>query len=164
VRTEVFLSVSAVDLKTGLRRYSDLMMSRLLAIDVGEKRIGVAISDETLTLARPLLTVTRGSKVEDFQKLKSVCDQYQIDKIICGLPKTLRNEIGPQARRVQRYADELAAAIELPIEFWDERFSSVEAEERLAASSRKKRAKGDIDSAAAAIILQEYLDSMRNDQ
>ncbi len=139
-------------------------MNRLLALDVGEKRIGVAISDETLTLARPLLTVTRGSKAEDFQKLKSICDQYQIDQIICGLPKTLRNEIGPQAQRVQRYADELAASIGRPIEFWDERFSSVEAEERLAASSRKPRAKGSIDSAAAAIILQEYLDSKSNDK
>jgi putative holliday junction resolvase len=139
-------------------------MNRLLGLDIGEKRVGLAISDETLTLARPLSTLTRASKLEDFAKIKAVCVEYQIDKVICGLPKTLRNEIGPQARRVQRYADELAAAIELPIEFWDERFSSVEAEERLAASSRKKRAKGDIDSAAAAIILQEYLDSMRNDQ
>jgi putative Holliday junction resolvase len=136
-------------------------MSRLLAIDIGEKRIGVALSDETLTLARPLLTVTRGSKAKDFQKLKSISDQYQIDKIICGLPKTLRNEIGPQAQRVQRYAAELSASIGLSIEFWDERFSSVEAQERLAQSSRKKRVKGEIDSAAAAIILQEYLDSKK---
>ena len=86
-----------------------------------------------------------------------------IEKIIVGLPKTLRNEEGPQARRVRRYADELQAALNLPIDFWDERFSSVDAQERLAASSRKARAKGDIDSAAAAIILQEYLNAMNND-
>ena len=139
-------------------------MSRLLGLDVGEKRIGIAISDETLTLARPLSTLSRASKVEDFQKIKLICDQNQIDKIVCGLPKTLRNEEGPQAQRVRRYADQLVAAIGLPIEFWDERFSSVDAAERLAQASRKKRVKGDIDSAAAAIILQGYLDARRNDQ
>jgi putative Holliday junction resolvase len=143
-------------------------MSRLLGLDIGDKRIGIAISDESSTLARPLKTLTRTSKIEDFDKIKSVCLEYQIAKIVCGLPKTLRNEEGPQAQRVRRYADQLTASIGLPIEFWDERFSSVDAAERLAQSSRKKRAKGDIDSAAAAIILQGYLDSKKrpatNDQ
>lgn len=139
-------------------------MSRWLGLDIGEKRIGVAISDETRTLARPLLTLTRASKKEDFARLATVCREQQIEKIVAGLPKTLRNEEGPQARRVRRYADELQAALGLPIDFWDERFSSVDAEERLAASSRKPRRKGDIDSAAAAIILQEYLDAMNNDR
>jgi putative Holliday junction resolvase len=136
-------------------------MGRLLGLDIGEKRIGVAISDETRTLARPLLTVTRASKKEDFAHIETLCREYQIEKIIAGLPKTLRNEEGPQARRVRRYADELSAAINLPIEFWDERFSSVDARDRLAASGRKPRAKGAIDAAAAAIILQEYLDAQK---
>ena len=135
-------------------------MSRWLGLDIGEKRIGVALSDETKTLARPLLTVKRASKKEDFARLSTICAEHQIDRIIAGLPKTLRNEEGPQARRIRRYADELYAALQLPIEFWDERFSSVDASERLAASSRKVRDKGAIDSAAAAIILQDYL----NDQ
>ena len=142
-------------------------MSRWLGLDIGEKRIGVAISDETKTLARPLLTIKRASKKDDFARLGAVCAEHQIDRIIAGLPKTLRNEEGPQARRIRRYAEELNAALQLPIEFWDERFSSVEAEERLAASSRKARDKGEIDSAAAAIILQEYLDkqlAMNNGQ
>ena len=132
-------------------------MSRWLGLDIGEKRIGVAVSDETKTLARPLLTIKRASKKDDFARLSAICTEQQIDRIIAGLPKTLRNEEGFQARRIRRYADELNAALQLPIEFWDERFSSVEAEERLAASSRKVRDKGAIDSAAAAIILQEYL-------
>lgn len=139
-------------------------MRRLLSLDIGEKRIGVAVSDETLTLARPLITLTRASRREDFDRLKALCIEYQIEKIIAGLPKTLRNEEGLQARRVRRYADQLAASIGLPIEFWDERFSSADAEERLAQSSRKQRAKGEIDSAAAAIILQEYLDAWHTDQ
>jgi len=139
-------------------------MGRWLSLDVGEKRMGAAICDETRTLARPLLTIKRASKKEDFARLDAICREQQIEKIIVGLPKTLRNEEGPQARRVRRYAAELQAALNLPIDFWDERFSSVDAEERLAASSRKARTKGDIDSAAAAIILQEYLNEMNNDQ
>ncbi len=140
------------------------VVGRLLSLDVGEKRIGVAICDETRTLARPLLTLKRASKKEDFAKLAALCREQQIEKIIVGLPKTLRNEEGPQAQRVRRYADELQATLNLPIDFWDERFSSVDAQERLAASSPRTRRKGEIDSAAAAIILQEYLDAMNNDQ
>ena len=139
-------------------------MGRWLSLDVGEKRVGVALCDETHTLARPLLTLERASKKEDYAKLAALCHEQQIEKIIVGLPKTLRNEEGPQARRVRRYADELQAALSLPIDFWDERFSSVDAQERLAASSRKARAKGDIDSAAAAIILQEYLNALTDNQ
>ena len=139
-------------------------MSRLLGLDVGEKRIGVAVCDETQTLARPLLTLKRASKKEDFAKLAALCHEHAIEKVIVGLPKTLRGEEGPQAQRVRRYAGELQAALGLPIEFWDERFSSVDAQERLASSSRRPRAKGEIDSAAAAIILQEYLDEMNNSQ
>ena len=139
-------------------------MGRLLALDVGEKRVGVAICDETRTLARPLLTLKRASKQEDFAKITALCREHAIEKVIVGLPKTLRSEEGPQAQRVRRYANELQAALDLPIDFWDERYSSVDAQERLTASSRKARAKGDIDSAAAAIILQEYLDALRGSQ
>ena len=133
-------------------------MGRLLALDVGEKRVGVALCDETQTLAWPLLTLSRASKQEDFARLAALCREQAIEKVIVGLPKTLRGEEGPQAQRVRRYAAELQAALDLPIEFWDERYSSVDAQERLTSSSRKARAKGEIDSAAAAIILQEYLD------
>lgn len=134
-------------------------VGRLLALDVGEKRVGVAICDETRTLARPLFTLKRASKQEDFARLAAVCAEHTIEKVIVGLPRLLHGDEGSQARRVRRYAAELQAALNLPIDFWDERFSSVDAQERLAASSRKPRAKGDIDSAAAAIILQEYLDN-----
>jgi putative Holliday junction resolvase len=139
-------------------------MGRVLGLDVGEKRVGVALSDETRTLARPWFTLTRASKQADFARLATACAEQQIETIVIGLPKTLRNEEGPQARRVRRYAAELQAALNLPIEFWDERFSSLEAQERLASSSRKPRAKGEIDSAAAAIILQGYLDALTGNQ
>jgi putative Holliday junction resolvase len=139
-------------------------MSRLLGLDVGEKRVGVAVCDESWTLARPLLTLKRASKQEDFAKFAALCREHAIAKVIVGLPKTLRGEEGPQAQRVRRYAIELQAALDLPIDFWDERFSSVDAQERLSSASRKARAKGDIDSAAAAIILQEYLDALHGNQ
>src|SRR5512136_2996196 len=124
-------------------------MGRLLGLDVGEKRVGVAVCDETQTLARPLLTLARASKKEDFARLAALCREHAIEKMIVGLPKTLRGEEGPQAQRVRRYATELQAVLHLPIEFQDERYSSVDAQERLASSSRKLRSKGDIDSAAA---------------
>lgn len=133
-------------------------MGRWLSLDVGEKRVGVALCDETHTLARPLFTLKRASKKEDFAKLAALCREQQIEKIIVGLPKTLRNEEGPQARRVRRYADELQAALNLPIEFWDERFSTVEAHDLIAASMRKLSGKDEIDAFAAAVILQDYLD------
>jgi putative Holliday junction resolvase len=136
-------------------------MGRLLGLDVGDKRVGVAICDETQTLARPLITLNRASKKEDFAKISTLCREHAIEQVIVGLPKTLRGDEGPQAQRVRRYAAELQAALNLPIEFWDERYSSVDAHERLTSSSRKARATGDIDSAAAAIILQEYLDELQ---
>ena len=136
-------------------------MGRLLALDVGEKRVGVAICDETQTLARPLLTLTRASKQEDFGRIAALCSEQAIEKVIVGLPQTLRGEEGPQARRVRRYADELHAALNLPIDFWDERFSSVDAHDRLAQAGRSMKRKSDIDAAAAAIILQEYLNAIR---
>jgi putative Holliday junction resolvase len=133
-------------------------VGRLLALDVGEKRVGVALCDETQTLARPLLTLNRASKKEDFAKIATLCREHAIEKVIVGLPKTLRGEEGPQAQRVRRYAIELQAALGLPIEFWDERYSTVEANDLMAATTRKLSGKYEIDAFAAAVILQEYLD------
>jgi putative Holliday junction resolvase len=133
-------------------------VGRLLALDVGEKRVGVAICDETQTLARPLLTLHRASKKEDFARLVALCREHSIEKVIVGLPKTLRGEEGPQAQRVQRYAAQLQAALDLPIEFWDERYSTVGARDLMADIGRSLGSKGDIDAIAAAIILQDYLD------
>lgn len=133
-------------------------MGRLLGLDVGDKRVGVAICDETQTLARPVLTLNRASKKEDFARLEALCREHAIERVIVGLPKTLRGEEGPQAQRVRRYAAELQAALNLPIEFWDERFSTVEARDMMMAVGRKLSSKGEIDAIAATVILQEYLD------
>ncbi len=132
-------------------------MARLLALDIGAKRIGVAISDESRLLARPLTTIARASKREDFEMIARLIAVHDVAQLIVGLPRTLRGEEGRQAQRVRRYAEALSAAIGVPIVFQDERYTSVEAEERLAGLSRRRRVTGDVDAAAAAIILQDYL-------
>ena len=155
-------------------------MARLLALDIGDRRIGVAISDESQMLARPLTTIARASKREDFESIAKLIAAHGVERLIVGLPRTLRGDEGPQAARVRRYAEALSAAIDAPIVFQDERYTSLEAEERLAASPRllsgarrtiapeakrsggRKSAAQGVDAAAAAIILQDYLDQRRD--
>jgi len=135
-----------------------------MALDVGEKRIGVAISDESHLIATPLTTLKRASKREDFDAIAKLVAGHAVEKLIVGLPRTLRGEEGPQAGRVRRYVEALSAAVDTPIAFHDERYSSREAEDRLAAASPRRRAKGEIDAAAAAIILQDYLNQRLRDE
>ena len=137
-------------------------MGRLLALDIGEKRIGVAVCDESGTLARPLTTIRRASKREDFERIARLAEEYQAERIIAGYPRSLSGDEGPQARRVRRYVEALAAALPVPVELWDERYTTVEASERLLEAKpgrRSPRDRGQLDAAAAAIILQGYLDA-----
>lgn len=137
-------------------------MGRLLALDVGERRIGVAVSDPTGTLARPLTTIVRASRQADFQAIAQVVDDCAATRIIVGLPLSLDGTEGPQARRVRRYAEHLAQAVSVPIEFWDERYSSVMATDILRVKGQhrgRRQERGAIDAAAAAVILQSYLDA-----
>jgi putative Holliday junction resolvase len=131
-------------------------MSRILALDIGDKRIGVAISDESHLLARPLTTITRTSKREDFAKIARLIAEQGVERLIVGRPWTRRGEEGHQAQRVRRYVEALSEVVRVSIEFQDERYTSLEAEEKLGVK-RRPRAKGEIDAAAAAIILQDYL-------
>jgi len=140
-------------------------MGRTLALDVGEKRIGVAVCDETGTLARPLMTITRASKREDFERIARLVVEQQAERVVAGYPRSLSGDEGPQARRVRRYVESLAAALSMPVELWDERYTTVEAQERLREATprraTKPRDRGRLDAAAAAIILQDYLDARR---
>jgi putative Holliday junction resolvase len=133
----------------------------LLALDIGEKRIGVAVCDESGTLARPLTTIARASKREDFERIARLAEEHQAERIIAGYPRSLSGDEGPQARRVRRYVEALAAVLTVPVELWDERYTTVEASERLLEAKpgrRSPRDRGQLDAAAAAIILQGYLD------
>ncbi len=132
---------------------------RVMALDVGERRIGVAVSDPTGTLATPHTVIQRRSKTEDFAAVARLVAELEIERVVVGLPLTLNGEMGPQARRVTRYSRALAQSLDVPLELYDERYSTVTADELLAESGRKRRVP--IDAAAAAVILQDYLESRR---
>ncbi len=130
-----------------------------MALDVGERRVGVAISDPTGTLATPHTVIQRRSKAEDFAVVARLVKELDIELIVVGLPLTLDGEMGPQARRVTRYAHALAETLDVLVEFHDERYSTVTADELLMKSGGKRRIP--IDAAAAAVILQDFLESRR---
>jgi putative Holliday junction resolvase len=139
-------------------RISDLPSSkRVMALDIGERRIGVAVSDPSGTLARPHAVIQRRSKVMDFAAVARLVAELEVERVVVGLPLSLNGEIGPQARRVTRYAQALAQSLEVPVELYDERYSTVTADALLAEIGRKRRVS--IDAAAAAVILQDYLES-----
>lgn len=132
---------------------------RVMALDFGERRIGVAISDPTGTLATPHTVIRRRSKVEDFAAVAHLVAELEAERVVVGLPLSLNGEIGPQARRVMRYTQALKQTLDVPVELFDERYSTVTADELLTESGRKRRVP--IDAAAAAVILQDYLESQR---
>jgi putative Holliday junction resolvase len=133
---------------------------RTLCLDVGERRIGVALSDPEGRLASPLGVIVRRSASRDFEQVAQLVQQHGVERVVVGLPRTLAGEIGPQARRVQRWAERLRAHLSVPLVYWDERYSTAEATRRLAASGSRRRRTA-LDAAAAAVILQEYLDAAR---
>jgi putative Holliday junction resolvase len=132
---------------------------RVIALDVGERRIGVAVSDPTGTLATPHTVIHRRSKAEDFETVARLVIELEAERVVVGLPLSLNGEVGPQARRVSRYAHALAQRLDVPMELHDERYSTVTADALLTERGRKRRVP--IDAAAAAVILQDYLDSRR---
>jgi putative Holliday junction resolvase len=133
---------------------------RIMALDIGERRIGIATSESGI-LASPHSVLIRKSKKEDFARLQRLISELKIDHLVIGMPYSLSDseKIGPQARRVMRYAEALIEAIPIPFEYFDEAYSTVDAETYRAASGRRNVP---IDAAAAAVILQNYLDSNQN--
>ncbi|MDH7486033.1 MAG: Holliday junction resolvase RuvX [Anaerolineae bacterium] len=134
---------------------------RLLALDVGERRVGVAVSDVAGWLARPLTIITRRSRREDFAAIARLVEEQEATAVVVGYPLNMDDSIGPQARRVARYAAALQRVLPVPVVLWDERLSSEEALQRLRAAGGSRRRRSHLDDAAAAVILQEYLDAQR---
>ena len=142
-------------------------MARLLGLDVGEKRIGIAISDPTGTLAQPLQTLVRGSRAQDFAAIQALVTDHHIGCVVVGRPLRLDGTEGPQALRVARYGEALAHGLAVAVLMWDERYSTAEAEgvlrQNRPARNRRPDAgrarRGQVDAIAAAVILQRYLDS-----
>ena len=134
---------------------------RTLGLDVGERRVGVAVSDPEGRLAVPLRVVERRGR-GDAAALAELAHREGAERIVVGLPVSLNGEIGPQALEVQAFAEQLRAATNTEVVLYDERLSSVEADRHLqAAGLRGKQARERRDGVAAAIILQAYLDSLR---
>ncbi len=140
-------------------------MGRVLALDVGERRIGVAISDPDCRLAVPLRVVECRGGTADAQAIIELAKAEAADAIVVGHPLTLAGARGPQAREAEEFANRLAKASGLPIELWDERLTSVQAERgrapKRARSKGKRRRRAPADDLAAALILQSYLDRRR---
>ena len=136
---------------------------RILGLDVGERRVGVAISDPTGSVARPAQTLVRSSREEDFAAIAAIVVEHNVELVVVGLPLSRDGTQGPQARRVARYAEALAARLPVRVVSWDERFTTVAAEGIVRESRGKKerrrtRTTGEVDAIAAAVILQSYLD------
>jgi putative Holliday junction resolvase len=135
-----------------------------LGLDIGSKRIGVAGCDGTGLIAFGLATIDRTSFERDVAQLRELVEQRQVQLLVIGMPYSLDGTLGFQARKVQKFAARLAEALQLPVEYVDERLTSFEAEELMKAEQRSpSRNKGLIDRKAAAIILQQWLDSRRSE-
>lgn len=135
-------------------------MPRLMALDLGEKRIGVAVSDETALIARSYTVFKRTSRSADFEKIGRIIDQENISLLIIGLPIPLSGEEGPKAAWVRDYGADLARRLEIEIKFWDESLSTLAAENSLRERGiHKQKRRQQVDAVAAAFILQSYLDA-----
>ena len=133
-----------------------------LGLDIGKKRVGVAGCDGLGLIATGLTTLKRSSFVQDVAQLRTIIEDREVQLLVVGLPYSLDGSIGFQAKQVQKYATRLSATLELPLEYVDERLTSVEAQEQMKAQNiSPSRNKALIDRKAAAIILQQWLDQRR---
>ena len=140
-----------------------MLDGRIMGLDIGDKTIGVAVSDLMGMTAQGVTTIKRIGKKKDIEAIKEIIKERQVNKIVSGLPKNMNGTIGPQGEKVQKFCELIKEETGLEISFWDERLSTVAAERSLIEGgvSRQKRKKV-IDMLAAVIILQGYLDSRGN--
>lgn len=134
---------------------------RVLGLDIGDRTIGVAISDPLGYTAQGITTIRRKREDIDIEELKKICNEYKVDTIVSGLPKNMNGTIGPQSEKVIKFCDLLKSELNIPIKMWDERLTTVAATRAMleADLSRAKRKKI-VDKMAATYILQGYLDSL----
>ncbi len=135
---------------------------RVLGLDVGEKTIGVAVSDGLGITAQGVMVIRRQSKEKDFAALLKIIDEYDVNSIIIGLPKNMNGSLGPQAQKALAFAETVKSRFGLPVEMIDERLSTALVQKALieGGASRAKR-KTVIDMLAAQVILQGWLDNRR---
>ncbi len=136
---------------------------RLLALDVGDRRIGIAVSDELGLTAQGVTTLHRTSRAADLADIARLVETWNAEAVVVGWPLTLKGTVGARTQAVQAFIQRLESAIHVPIITWDERFSTVAAERvLLEADLSRARRKQVIDKTAAVVILQHYLDARRN--
>jgi putative Holliday junction resolvase len=133
---------------------------RILALDLGSRRIGVALSDPTAVIAAPLetITVTGPAGRRTVGRIADLCRRHGVERVVVGWPRNMDGSSGPAARAAETFAEKLRAALPVPVELWDERLSSVSAERTLLeAGARRDERRRSRDRIAAALILQGYL-------
>jgi putative Holliday junction resolvase len=135
---------------------------RYLGLDVGDRRIGVALSDETGTLATGLPTLRRVGPRKDVRAVAELIRRHEAGEVVVGLPRRLDGGLGPQAQKVLAFMDDLRPSAKVPLVPWDERFTSAMAEQALMEGDVSRRDRKDlVDKVAAILILQNYLDSRK---
>lgn len=140
---------------------------KLMALDVGMSRIGIAVCDPLHLTVRPLTVLRRRSRNEDFAELARLTATQEVKAVVCGLPLNMDGSEGAQAQTVRKWALRLAQALRailgapLPVIFWDERLTTLAAQELLDARGDNHLAETGEDAVAAAVLLQEYLDAQR---
>lgn len=132
---------------------------RMIALDVGDRKIGIAASDMLGIIAQPVETLWRKGEDKDIQNIVDVIRRLEAEIVVIGLPRNMNGSIGPQAQKVQAFGDLLATKIDIPIAYWDERLTSIAAEKMLInANQRREKRKQVIDQVAAVYILQGYME------
>ena len=140
-----------------------MLDGRIMGLDVGDKTIGVAVSDLMGLTAQGVKTIKRVGKKKDIEALKEIIKERQVNKIVSGLPKNMNGTLGPQGEKVIKFCELLEEETGIKIEYWYEILSTVAAERTLIQGNvRRENRKGVIDMVAAVIILQGYLDRQRN--
>lgn len=135
-------------------------MGRFLALDIGERRIGVALSDPMHIIASPHSVIDRKFTPDYLHEIQKLISEQEVEALVIGLPLTLKNNFSQQTEKVQLIIEELTSKLNLPVHTIDERLSSVSAKNTLKLKGVKTgHNKGEIDKTAAAIFLQEFLDS-----
>ena len=139
------------------------MLERIIGLDVGDKWLGVALSDPMGIIARPLVVLERRDEITDAETVVKLVNEYRACKVVIGLPRLMSGYIGTQAEHVQHFAGRLASMTDAPVLFQDERFSTAGAQEIMKANRKKKKGflKERDDAVAAAVILQDFLDENR---
>ena len=133
---------------------------RILALDHGTKRMGIAISDELKMIAQPLEFIPAEPRQALVDRLRDLVKEKEVELIVIGMPRNMNGTYGPAAEKVRAFADGIRTEIETPIRFWDERLTSTQANRLLAEANVKGRDRREkVDKMAAAILLQSFLDA-----